>query len=290
LNWAVEVSKQYDKRYPVEPFTLLQYDQPQPCNHCEGTGVIIVKRPFEALEQAGDVSCPMCSGTGKTDMMVELPFALPLYTHYLDEVEVSVFLAKYGQSFEGNAIPVFYSGRIDLPLVLDSSIWVMDHKTTSILGDMFWTKMKMSAQQKGYCWAFKELTGKDVQGYIVNAIRTKEPPQWVVNGGTSKTGSKQSPEQWWNESLQRERYYLKQGELDEWKNNAIELCEEFFWHYSRGIMPMKTSWCSQFGKCQYYDVCSLEQLSRGAMLASGLFKDNDWTPLRQVKQETKQTK
>lgn len=173
-----------------------------------------------------------------------------------------------------------FSGKIDLPYVQEGDIWIRDIKTTSMLGDMFWNKLRMSAQPRGYCWAFEQLTGKRVKGYQIDAIRTKEPPQYVINGTTSRSGKSQSPEAWWNESLCCERFYLKDGELQQWKENVIELVNEFFWHYQRGYFPMKTAWCSQYGKCQYYDVCSLNPADRGIMLASGLFQDNKWTPLR----------
>ncbi len=162
----------------------------------------------------------------------------------------------------------------------------MDHKTTSMLGQTFFDGMKMSSQQRGYCWAFEQLTERKVAGFVVNAIRTKEPPLYVQQGKTWRSGTKsQTPEQWWNESFQRERYSLKPGELDEWKQNTIALLEEFFWNYSRGYMPMKTALaCTAWGRCPYYDVCTLAPEDRGLLLASGLFIDNKWTPLLQPSQ------
>jgi hypothetical protein len=263
LNWAIEVVKQYNATYAAESFELLQYDESQKCSHCEGTGD---NRPDGSLGRSP--SCLWCSGTGKLSTMVEMSFALPLFDY-----KTGVF------GFQNDlpaSIPVLYSGRIDLPHISDNHLWVMDHKTTSILGPSFFDKMRMSAQQKGYAWAFEQLTGRKVEGYVINAIRTKEPPIYVQSGQTSKYGKKQTVSQWWSESLARERYYLKPGELDEWRLNAIALIEEFFWHYSREYMPMKTAWCNQFGRCPYFDVCSSAKADRGVMLQSGLFMDNLW--------------
>jgi len=195
--------------------------------------------------------------------LVELSFTLPLYTH----------------SSSLGEIPVVYTGRIDLPVFADGGTWVLDHKTTSVLGSQFFDRMKRSAQQKGYCWAFQELTGKPVTGYIVNAIRTKEPPQYVLTG--TKSG-KYTPETWWQESLGRERYYLTPGAIDEWKRNTISHLETFFWHYQNGFMPESTTYCTLFGKCAYYDVCTLAKEDRGTMLNSGMFVDNDWSPLKEA--------
>jgi len=200
--------------------------------------------------------------------LIELPFTLPLYTHK----------SSLGE------IPVIYTGRIDLPSIVNKEVWIGDHKTSSMLGGSFFDRMKRSAQQKGYCWAFSELTkGTDVDikitGYFINAIRTKEPPLYV-NDPTRKQG-KLNPETWWTESLQREKYYTYPGMLEEWKTNTIELLEAFFWHYSRGYMPEETTYCTLFGRCPYFDICTLAKDDRGTMLASGLYTDNTWSPLHE---------
>ena len=283
LNWAVEVSKHYDEKYAIEQHNLLQYNEPQPCSFCEGQG----EKSVDSGEGDHMVPCPFCRSTGKNDVMVELSFALPLFT-WKGKLPVTEQEANHTPEtfFKEQTIPVFYTGRIDLPYTQDNQIWIRDIKTTSMLGSQFWDKMRMLAQARGYCWAFEQLTKKKVTGYQIDAIRTKEPPQYVINGTPGKGGKAVNPETWWNESLARERFYLKDGELDQWKNNVIELLEEFFWHYSRGYMPMKTAWCTQWGKCQYYDVCNLAPQDRGIMLASGLFMNNEWSPLKKVKHLT----
>jgi len=279
LNWAIEVSRQYDLRWPKERFQLMQYNEPKVCDHCEGFP--ITPNGIGGTER----SCPFCSGTGKNDMMVELSFALPLYIHHSNQ---PIEGAKMGLDPDGSgdsswAIPVFYTGRIDLPILLDGRIWVMDFKTTSILGEVFWNRMKMSSQQRGYCWAFKQLTGKDVAGYIVRAIRTKEPPLYVTNRELSRKGKAQSPEQWWEESLQENKEYVTNTQLEEWKFNTIELIEKMFWQYSRGYFPMSTESCTKWNRCQYFDVCSTVKNERGVMLSSGLYKNNEWSPLKKAK-------
>lgn len=277
LNWAKEVSEQYDKRWLKEQFQLMQYDEPKVCDHCQGVGYKGVLMPFTKDQQLDP--CPFCSGTGKNDMMVELSFALPLYTHTPQRGEGSLMSAM-GYTHE---IPVFYTGRIDLPILLDNRIWVMDFKTTSMLGEIFWNRMKMSSQQRGYCWSFKQLTGKDVAGYIVRAIRTKEPPLYVTNRELSRKGKAQSPEQWWEESLQENKEYVTNAQLEEWKFNTIELIEKMFWQYSRGYFPMSTESCTKWNRCQYFDVCSTVKNERGVVLSSGLYKQNEWSPLKKTK-------
>lgn len=200
---------------------------------------------------------------------VELPFALPLFTYRLRD----------GNSPAGYIdIPVIYTGRIDLPVLWDDQLFVIDHKTTSMLGISFSDGMKMSAQQKGYAWALQTLTGQKVAGYCINAIRVKEPPQYLLDPNSPRKG-KQTVHTWWEESLCRERYFLRDGELEEWKFNAIAIIKEMFYHYEQGYFPMKTAWCNKFGRCAYFDVCSLPVEDRGILLESGNFMENTWNPL-----------
>lgn len=225
LNWAIEIIRRYNDRYAIEQFQLLQNE--------------------------------------KGEVLVELPFALPLFT---------------GECL-GQKIPVIYTGRIDLPIHIDGQLFVLDHKTTSMLGSQFSLGVQMSAQQRGYAWAMQQLTQEEVRGYVINAIRVKEPPAYLTDPDSKRKG-KLTAETWWQESLVRERVYILPGMLDEWKRNTIALVNELFHHLSSDYMPMKTAWCNKYGACQYCEVCQLGQDDRGIMLSSGLFADNHWDPLK----------
>lgn len=265
LDWAVQVMKRYNEVYRFEPFNLLKYDVPIDCPKCEGRGHTYMDIVPDGSEQQ---PCVWCKGTGKRDVMVELSFALPLFTW-------EGKLYRENGLIEPVSVPVMYQGRIDLPVHWDGALFVIDHKTTSLLGSTFFERMAMSAQQLGYCWAFEQLTGQKVNGYCINAVRTKEPPQYLSSGKGGQI------EKWWSESFAREKYYVTPARLVEWKHNTIQLIEEFFYHYRKGYMPQKTAWCCQFGRCQYYDVCTLPAESRGVMLASGLYTENKWSPLKE---------
>jgi PD-(D/E)XK nuclease superfamily len=186
----------------------------------------------------------------KGNVMAEMSFCLPL-------CEVS-------------GVPVYYTGRVDLPVQWDGMIVVVDHKTTSMLGSFYFDGQKVSPQYEGYAWAFEQITQQRVGGYCINAIRTKEMPAKPKSGWDA----------WWDESFGRHKEYLRPGQIDEWHRNTTSLIEEFFWHYNRGYMPMKKKACTMYGKCAYYDVCYLPETNRPQMLASDLFQNNEWSPLK----------
>lgn len=209
--------------------------------------------------------------------LVELSFGLPLAVYDTE----SGILRPWTGVASPHEIKIVYSGKIDLPIVQEGNIYIMDHKTTSMLGNMFWDEMRMSSQQRGYVWSFEQLTGKRLHGYYINAIRTKVPPQYVLDGKPSRSGKALTPESWWNESLQRERFLLQPGEGQAWLANTLDLIDEFFFHYRRGYMPQKTKWCAFYGRCPYYEVCQLHPDDRLFLLQSGQFVDNTWSPLKQ---------
>jgi len=191
----------------------------------------------------------------KGQPMTELSFTIPLY-----DCDVPMF-----------KVPVIYTGRIDLPVLWNSEIIVIDHKTTSMMGDNFWSDLKVSPQQLGYCWSFEQLTGKRCRGFCVNAVRSRPAPERPKGG----------IEAWWDENYQRQKFSIEPWQLVEWKNNLIGLVEEFFWHYSRGYFPLKKRWCcGKFGKCQYYDVDDLAPEDRLSWLNSSAFQENTWSPLK----------
>lgn len=202
-------------------------------------------------------------------VMAEMSFAVPLFEFTPKSTQWSYENNEY-YTLEQEPIKVIYTGRIDLPVLWDNQIVIGDHKTTGMLGSFYMDGLKVSPQFEGYCWAFEQLTGKKVSGFFINAIRTKSKPGKPTKGWDS----------WWDESFSRHKEYLRPGQLDEWKNNTIQLIKEFFYHYSNDFMPQKKKACTMYGKCPYYDICYLPEESRQQMLKSDQFTNNEWSPLK----------
>ncbi|SRR6266536_549701 len=191
----------------------------------------------------------------KGEILTELPFVLELHKH--------------------GDIRILFSGRIDLPVLWDKQTFVIDHKTTSVLGDNFFKDHRVSPQLFGYCLAFEQITKRKVNGFCVNAIRSRPAPAKPVGGF----------DRWWSEGFGRHKEYIFPHQIEEWRHNTIALIEEFFWHYERAFMPQKKKWCvGKYGECQYYGVCDLPPDQRPVLLSSNLFTDNTWTPLHEPSQ------
>lgn len=168
-------------------------------------------------------------------------------------------------------VPIFYAVRIDLPVLWDGGVFILDWKTTSVMGQSFWDDLRVSPQLVGYCWAFEQLTGTRPLGFCVSAIRTNQPPQRPRSG---------TIENWWTETFQRNREYVSPEMLADWHSNTLELVSEFFYHFERRSFPMKRAWCvGKYGRCQFYEVCSCIPSTRAEMLGSSQFTSYDWSPL-----------
>lgn len=272
--FAEEITTRYLQKYPTEEFQLLEFGETKKCQHCFAG----YERPRMPLTADDDPDpCVYCNATGLTRAMVELPFVVPLYEHR----------NSYGMDLSMEVIPVYYIGKIDLPLYHNSKLYVMDHKTTGFLDDKFFYAKKASQQTMMYAYAMWKLTGMKPDGYVINAIHTQEVPAYVREGRTyTYKGEKRTPEMYWENSLQRQWHSCTEEQLEGAKDNAIELCEQFFWSYARGKFPRSandTTCVNKYNKCPYYTVChEVAEADKLDFLASGAFMDNVWSPLNQI--------
>lgn len=200
--------------------------------------------------------------------MVEQPFALPFAGI---ELESGKLLPITECDSENPLIlPVFFSGRIDLPTFWDGHIIIMDHKSSYFMDDRFWDSLRVSAQQFGYCWAFWKITGEKPRGFCVNAVGTRPPPMKPRDGIDA----------WWANNYQRCREFIMPGQLEEWEQNTFALLEEVVWCWHRGVFPQRKECCvGKYGKCQFYETCILPPEQRLEFLGSQIFQDNTWSPL-----------
>lgn len=173
-------------------------------------------------------------------------------------------------SIPKGVLVVIYTGRVDL-LVEWDGVYVIDHKTSLIMGTGFFEEQAVSPQHKGYVWAVYKAYGIMPQGYCVNAICTRE---------MSKSRPKVD-----DKDFIRAKTFVTKDLLEEWEYNLKQLITEYLWKYIRGYLPMEQKWCvHKYGRCQFYEVCSMIPSNRLEMLASGLYADNTWSPLTKAQE------
>lgn len=160
--------------------------------------------------------------------------------------------------------PAVWAGKIDLPVVYpDGRLWVMDHKTSLIAGETFWSGFTMSLAQHGYCWAMEQLFQRPVAGYIINAIFTRKQ---------TRTGK--------GMELMRTMYELRPGELAEWQFNTTGILRNLAEARRTAIYPMHPSACiGRYGACEYLPVCSTDASLREHVLMGDSYQTVTFTPL-----------
>ena len=154
-------------------------------------------------------------------------------------------------------------GRIDKIIEWDGVVWVMDHKTTSQLGDGYMKMHTPNMQFTGYVYAANKL-GFKCQGALVDAI--------LVAKGLLETSSrsKLTP-------LRRDFAYRSEGDIEEYLRTIydiqqdIELCENSQW------WNQNQDSCTDYGECPYRKVCK-ESVEYRERIITNDFRVEHWDP------------
>lgn len=166
-----------------------------------------------------------------------------------------------------------WTGIVDMIADLSGEHWLVDHKTTSILSGDFFDGFEIAMQPVGYVSAaraaFPEL---DIQGFMVNVLACRKPVSAVTAAGKKSTAKSFEPH--------RRFYKYDQWKENEFRTDALALIEEFIANLTGNYFPRKTQWCiGKYGKCAFFEVCSLPPEQRMMMLESGTYTDNTWKPV-----------
>ena len=165
-------------------------------------------------------------------------------------------------------VKVLWTGRIDMIISRLARKWIMDHKTTTIIGNNFFCEFMNSSPMLGYTWAAQKMIGEPVAGLYLNAIALRRP---------TKTGVQFE--------VQRKSYEYDAERLEEWQYNTLILVSDFLSHLDRGYFPQEFKWCvGKYGPCKYLDVCSMPPSQRQSVLDSNTFEEVTWNPKHGTRQ------
>src|SRR5215510_1528270 len=150
----------------------------------------------------------------------------------LDEGCMGVELT-FSESLEG--IP--YVGRIDLMSVWDKIVYVVDHKTKSLITDGFLRSLKLDSKTTGYLWAVSEITGERVNNCIINIMRV-----------SSTIDSK---------SFARPVTSRTETDFTQWKDNTLRLLDDIARDQNRQYFAMNPNSCFSYNReCEYFRICT----------------------------------
>lgn len=172
-------------------------------------------------------------------------------------------------------IPVHieWTGIIDMLAEINGDLYVVDHKTTSIISQDFFDGFEIAMQPTGYFAAMKAaFPDLPIKGFMANVLACRKPVAAITKSGKPTTSKP-------FEAFRRQ-YHYSDWHVNEFKQDALALVEELFANVTNKFFPKKTQWCvGKYGKCPYFDVCSLPPQSRMDMLMSDQYINNTWKPV-----------
>ena len=151
--------------------------------------------------------------------------------------------------------PIEYGGIFDGIVQFGSSIYVLEHKTTSMLGQYYFDQFKPNNQVTGYVWGARKLSGQNVTGAIINAIG-------IYKSSTTK--------------FERQITSRDDTNIAEWLENVRNVCEQIRECQVRQHWPMATGSCTMYGKCEYHNVHVLNTNKERQKLLEQDYVKDEW--------------
>lgn len=153
--------------------------------------------------------------------MLEVSFTLPL----VDEFGQQLY------TYDGYAIQ--YGGIFDMLINFNGQMYVMDHKTTTRLGQYYFSQYKPNNQITGYLWGASQLTSQRIGGAFINAI-----------GLYKKSATK----------FQRHLTMRQADDFKNWVRSVHHACNLIRVAHNSEQFPQFTSACTLYGRCEFHDV------------------------------------
>ncbi len=231
LGKAIDVMQDYARTYPSESFKVLGADK----------GLPIVEQTF-ALHTGMFLSCYECGPQ-----------------HRLNEDEEHECMMGVREALCPNCgvalEPIEYGGIFDTLVDFQGQIFILEHKTTSRMGSTYFLQFKPNNQVTGYVWGASGLSGRKVNGAIINAMGVyKSSPTKFERHITTRNA----------------------GDIEEWGLNVRNTCEEIQQHKRNGFFPMRTAACTLYGTCEFHGVHVLTtQIERAKRLENDFVK-SEW--------------
>lgn len=224
FNTAVNLIREYETTYSQEDYQLL------------------IKDGKPLLE------CPFAIPLGEIKLHGPIPVRLPngsVETQSLDHIKV------------------IWTGRIDAIVESRGQIFVLDHKTTSMMGPTYLKTFSLASQMFGYVWAVQTLLDQPIQGLWLNVLGVRKP---------TKTGKAFE--------FLRNRYTYSPQAILEWRLDVIHILRNFLESLQLKYFPKNTHHCvNKYGVCEFWDVCTLPYKERSTLLFTNAYKEVTWSPL-----------
>ena len=180
----------------------------------------------------------------------------------------------------GGTLELYWEGKIDLIAkdIPSGKLTLVDHKTTSIMGEKFLDDKVRSNQFLGYLHAMRhveEMFGEPLTQVCINTIAAR------TRGFEYKKfffSVRPQVLETWSGQVVRSLHYNPVFELFHWIQEGTinsDNIDQFVWN---NIYQDRRHCCPKFGKCPFYDVCEAAPTVQYKYLTSQLYEISNWSP------------
>lgn len=151
--------------------------------------------------------------------------------------------------YEDDKIVILYHGTIDAIMKnkISSNIMVADHKTTATLGSQFYNRIKPNHQYTGYIMAAQRSLGIETNLFMVNGIQVAKTKAEFARQVTDRN----------------------QEDFNEMTSAVVAGVYNLLGAMQANNFPMSApNSCSNYGSCQYLDICSSPKALRETIINS----------------------
>jgi len=155
---------------------------------------------------------------------------------------------------------VEYFGTIDLGVrhIHTGEVLVADHKTSSVVGNDFYNRLKPNHQYTGYLYGAREVFGLPTFGFLVNCLQVKEKPK------TSRGSLPHYPRQITTRDV---------FDFDEFKEAVVRAAKDYVNMLETNSWPIgPVNSCTMYGGCTFLSVCSAPKSMRENILSAKFTK------------------
>ena len=164
--------------------------------------------------------------------------------------------------FDSAELQITYFGTLDVILQNAATGVILpgDHKTSSVVGNDFYARLKPNHQYSGYVWLAQNALKLECDAFLVNCLQVKARPL------TARGGPPQFPRQVTKRTV---------ADLSEFREAVIWAVRQYVTALETGVWPIgEVNSCAMYGGCQYLPVCSSPAEIRANVLDASFLKGN----------------
>lgn len=137
-------------------------------------------------------------------------------------------------------------------------IIIGDHKTSSVVGNDFYNRLKPNHQYTGYIYLAQETLGLTTDKFLVNCLQVKPRPK------TSRGAPPHFPRQVTTRSP---------DDIEDFKKTVTTYVKQLLMYKEQNYFPMgSVDACANYGACMFLDVCGAPDNLKSAILNNKFHK------------------